>query len=66
MARWKANTSGTAIYHHRGYNPCAMYAAHLMAEFNDSSIKLPKKIVGEAIEKARPLLFHDVEDMEEK
>ena len=61
MARWKANTlGGTAIYHHRGYDPCATYATHLMVAFNDSSIRLLKKVVGEAIEKAWPLLFHDI------
>ena len=52
MARWKADTlGGMAIHHRRGYDPCTMYATHLMAVFNDSSIRLPKKVVGEAIER---------------
>ena len=67
MAKWKANTaSGMAIYHHRGCDPCATYAAHFMAAFKDGNVKLLKRVVGKAIEKALPLLFHDVEDAEEK
>ena len=67
IARWKADTlGGMAIYHHRGYDPCAMYATHLMAAFNNGSIRLPKKVVGEAIEKAWPSLFCNIEDVEEK
>ena len=67
MARWKANASGgTAIYHCRGCDPCMTYATHLMAVVKDGSIRLPKRVVGEAIEKAWPSLFHDVEDVEEK
>jgi len=67
MARWKADTlGGMAIHHCRGCDPCTTYAAHLMAAFNDGSIRLPKKVVGKAIEKAWLSLFHDIEDMEEK
>ena len=44
----------------------APHATHLMAAFKDGSIKLSKRVVGEAIEKAWPSLFHDVEDTEEK
>jgi len=67
IAIWKASdTGGMAIYHHRGCGPCSMYATHLMAAFNDSNIKLPKRVLGEAIEKAWLSLFHDIEDMEEE
>ena len=43
-----------------------LWNIHLMAVFNDGSIKLLKRVIGKAIEKAWLKIFHNTEDTEEK
>ena len=53
MTGWHVGTiGGAAIYHRRGCPTCGTYAAHLMAVYEKDAVKLPKKVIGQAINMA--------------
>ena len=59
-------TGGAAVYHRRGCTMCSTYAAHLMAAYNEGTVWLPNRMIGQAIEMAWPGILHNVGDMAEE
>ena len=63
MTGWYVGTAGGAtIYHQRGCPTCSTYAAHLMAAYEEDTVKLPKRVIGLAINMAWPDFVHDIND----
>ena len=61
MMGWHVGTTGgAAIYHRRGCPTCSTYTAHLMAAYEKDTVKLPKKVIGQAINMAWPDFVNDI------
>ena len=63
MEGWHIGTAGdNAIHHCRGCTTCSTYAAHLMAAYEEGTVRLPNGVIGQAIEMAWPGFLHDIND----
>ena len=64
MTGWHISiTGGAAVYHHRGYTMCGIYAAHLMEAYEEGTVRLPNRVIGQAIEMAWPDILCNIDNV---